>query len=141
MSGNGRPGDRWQEPFWEGLSRGQIMIQRCTADHHQFPGAPQCGRCGRTTEWVPVEGVGTVWSYAVFHHNYLGAFESLLPYPVLLLELAEGARIYAGLHPDEADIPSIGTPVRLEISDYPLGPVPLARTSATDGTREDGRNP
>jgi uncharacterized OB-fold protein len=125
--GAARPGDQWQEGFWDAIDRGEIMIQRCPADHYQFPGGPNCARCGRETRWTPIEGTARIWSSVVFHHRYLDAFSNMLPYPVLLLELSEGPRMYTGLHPEETLEPRVGAAVRLEIVDYPLGPVPMAR--------------
>lgn len=127
MIGHGRPGDQWQTGFWDSIDRGELSIQQCRAGHHQFPGGPICARCGEPCTWVTIHGTATVWSWAVFHHRYLDVFADLLPYTVLLLELDEGPWIYAGLHPKETREPQIGDRARLEIIDYPLGPIPAAR--------------
>lgn len=127
MNRASRPGDRWQEAYWDAIESGDIVIQRCAAGHYQFPGGPDCGRCGSATKWVPIEGTAKVWSSVAFHHRYLDAFIDLLPYAVLLVQLKEGPRIYAGLHPAETSEPPVGATVQLEIVDYPLGPVPIAR--------------
>lgn len=122
-----RPGDRWQAPFWAAVDRGELVVQRCANRHHQLPGGPTCGRCGAAVEWVPSAGAGTVWSWARFHQRYFEALAQALPYLVLVVDLDEGARMICSLHPEEGGIPELGARVQLEVADFPLGRVPLAR--------------
>lgn len=126
-SGRVRFGDLWQEGFWAAVDRGEVVVQRCSNGHHQFPGGPRCVRCGTETVWVPVSGDAAVWSWAVFHHEYFPEFATALPYTVMIVTLDEGPRVYAGLHPEETVRPEIGMRVRLEVTESVFRPVPLAR--------------
>jgi uncharacterized OB-fold protein len=76
---------------------------------------------------VRVEGKGTVWSWAVFHHNYLDEFSPHLPYTVMVVTLEEGVRMCVAPHPDEHRSPLIGDRIQLEIGPYAIRRVPLAR--------------
>lgn len=125
-----RAGDQWQAEYWAGIDRGEILIQRCDAGHHQFPGGPKCARCGAAVQWVPASGWGRVWSWAVFHHGYLEGFEP--PYTVIVVELAEGVRIYA-LPDSESWHPSIGVSVRLEVGEHRGRRVSVARLADPEG--------
>lgn len=122
-----RPGDHWQAPFWEAVDRDELVVQRCANGHHHLPGGPRCGRCGAAVAWVRASGRATVWSWAVFHQRYFDELADALPYPVLVVDLDEGARMFCSVHPDEQGRPAIGDRVRLEVAAFPLGRVPLAR--------------
>ncbi|MEU2683938.1 OB-fold domain-containing protein [Streptomyces hygroscopicus] len=100
--------------FWEGVTRHQLLIQRCLdCAAPRFPWLPGCGRCG-SARWEAVEasGVGTVFSYVVMHHPPFPAFDP--PYAVGLIELAEGVRMVSGITGVPYDKVRIGMPVELE---------------------------
>jgi uncharacterized protein len=94
--------------FWEGVARGQLLIQRCGGcETLRHPPRPMCDRC-QSTEWdtVTASGSGTVYSYVVHHHPPLPGVTT--PHPVLLVELAEGVRLVAqaaiGTDPEDVEI-------------------------------------
>ncbi|MFJ4635974.1 OB-fold domain-containing protein [Streptomyces hygroscopicus] len=100
--------------FWEGVTRHQLLIQRCLdCAAPRFPWLPGCGTCG-SARWEAVEasGVGTVFSYVVMHHPPFPAFDP--PYAVGLIELAEGVRMVSGITGVPYDKVRIGMPVELE---------------------------
>jgi uncharacterized OB-fold protein len=100
--------------FWEGVSRHQLLIQRCeNCGTLRFPWLPGCNSCG-CLEWDTVEaaGEGTVYSYVVMHHPPFPAFDP--PYAVGLVELAEGVRMISNVVGVPYDRVRIGMPVRLE---------------------------
>ncbi|MGW0839501.1 bifunctional MaoC family dehydratase N-terminal/OB-fold nucleic acid binding domain-containing protein [Streptomyces sp. NPDC002787] len=100
--------------FWEGVSRHQLLIQRCAdCATLRLPWLPGCNACG-SPEWDTVEagGDGVVYSYVVMHHPPFPAFDP--PYAVGLIELAEGVRIVSGVTGVPYDKVRIGMPVRLE---------------------------
>ncbi len=79
--------------FWEGLERGELLIQRCAAcGVLRHPPRPACPRC-RRFEWdtLRAAGRGSVHSYVVPHHPRLPAFPE--PYVVALVDLEEGTRL------------------------------------------------
>jgi uncharacterized OB-fold protein len=104
--------------FWEGVSRHELLIQRCTGCRAlRFPWLPGCHACG-SLDWdtVRARGDGTVFSYVVLHHPPFPAFDP--PYAVGLIELAEGVRIVSDVIGVPYDEVRIGMPVRLEFRRY-----------------------
>src|SRR6476661_5716608 len=54
----------------------------------RYPPTTACPWCmSRESQWVPVEGRGTVHSYTEVHHAIQPAFRPFVPYLVLLVEL------------------------------------------------------
>jgi uncharacterized OB-fold protein/acyl dehydratase len=83
--------------FWEGVERGELLIQRCAAcGVLRHPPRPMCPHCG-SLEWdtVRASGRGAVHSYVVPHHPRLPAFPD--PYVVALVDLEEGTRLVTNL--------------------------------------------
>ncbi|WP_323034953.1 Zn-ribbon domain-containing OB-fold protein [Pararhodobacter sp.] len=75
--------------FWQGVTEGQVMIQRCgTCGAHQFPPRPFCLECdAERPDWVVATGQGVVHSVTVSH---------LPPNPgqaMVLIDLKEGPRL------------------------------------------------
>lgn len=131
MTSDGRAGDRWQEAYWEGIERGEIMIQRCESAHPQFPGGPNCASCGAAVAWTKVSGRGWVWSWVVFHHRYLDAFDP--PYTAMIVELEEGVKTFAAPDPDQEIEPWIGAPVELKVGTHRGRRVSIARVTEDEG--------
>ena len=101
--------------WWEGITRGELLIQQCSAcGTLRHPPRPMCGRCQSIT-WgsIAAKGRGQVYSFTVLHHPQFPGYE----YPLVcgLIELEEGTRLVSnvvGCAPDEV---RIGMPVRLSI--------------------------
>jgi hypothetical protein len=54
----------------------------------RYPPGAACFNCGSLdATWIPVEGKGTVFSYAEVHHGIQPAFRERTPYLLLLVEL------------------------------------------------------
>jgi uncharacterized OB-fold protein len=66
-----------------------FRLQRCTACKlFRYPPTTACPWCAEpNSEWVSVEGRGTVHSYTEVHHAIQPAFKQHTPYLVLLVEL------------------------------------------------------
>jgi uncharacterized OB-fold protein len=100
------------EPFHEGLARGELRVARCNGcGRLRFPPRTVCGGCASTEppEWVGVSGRGRVWSFAVFHKQYL-AEGPRVPYNVAVVQLDEGPRLISAVVSDalgdiEVDMP------------------------------------
>ncbi len=102
--------------FWEGVARGELLIQRCAACAAlRHPPRPMCPRC-RSLDWdtLRASGRGTVHSYVVPHHPRLPAFPA--PYVVVLVDLEEGTRLVSNLVDVAVDAVRIGMPVELAIT-------------------------
>jgi len=83
--------------FWEGAARGELLIQQCSAcGSLRHPPRPMCGACG-SLDWdtLRASGRGTVYSFVVYHHPPVPAFD--IPYVVALIELEEGTRLVSNV--------------------------------------------
>lgn len=87
------------QPFWDGLKRRELRIQRCVscAQGVFYPrtGCPGCG--SRTLEWITTAGRGTVHAFTIAHRGVPAAFKGSAPYVVAMVELEEGARLMTNL--------------------------------------------
>jgi uncharacterized OB-fold protein/acyl dehydratase len=102
--------------FWEGVERGELLIQRCVScGELRHPPRPMCPRC-RSLEWdaVRASGRGRVHSYVVPHHPRLPAFPER--YVVALVDLDEGTRLVTNLVDVEPEAVRIGMAVELRIT-------------------------
>ncbi len=84
-------------PWCDGLQRGVLRFQRCAGC-----GAAQtlarfaCTSCGGTQlAWQDASGDGTVYAVTVVQRAPSEAFRALVPYTLLLVDLAEGVRVMA----------------------------------------------
>ena len=107
------------EPFWRGCQERQLVLPWCTAcERFHFYPRPFCPSCDSTAiEWRAVSGKGTVYTFAVVRQPIEEAFVSLVPYVLVIVELAEGVRLLSrltGVDPDEVHC---GMEVRVRFED------------------------
>jgi uncharacterized OB-fold protein len=97
-------------PFWEAAHHRSLIFQRCNdCEYIRWPAAGVCPEClSRSTNWVPVDGVGRVWSNVVYHRAYAPVYKEQIPYPVALVELDCGIRLLTRLVDMEADTDAVG---------------------------------
>jgi hypothetical protein len=102
-------------PFFEAARRHALAVQRCVAcGALRFPARAACNRCmSRETDWVAVAGTGTVFSVAVMHQANHPAFEAMLPYAVVVVELDCGVRMISNVVDCPARDVAIGMPVEV----------------------------
>ncbi len=100
--------------FWEGIERGELLIQRCSCGKLRHPPGPTCPSC-HSLDWDTLEasGRGTVYSYVVAHHPPIPPFS--YPNIIALVELEEGVRLVANLVGVEREQVAVGIPVDCEI--------------------------
>jgi uncharacterized OB-fold protein len=82
-------------PYWEGLTVGELCIQRCRRCRRfqHFP-APVCGACcGMDLGFERVSGRGRVESFVVVEHAAAPFFADRTPYVIAWVELAEQAHL------------------------------------------------
>ncbi len=86
-------------PFWAGAREGRLEFQHCAScGFVRWPAAGVCPEClSRDFAWRPVEPVGTVWSWVVYHRAYSAALRERVPYDVALVELDCGVRLLTRL--------------------------------------------
>lgn len=102
------------QPFWDGVARGQLLMQRCNASGRlQYPPRPVSLVTGRRDlSWVPVSGQGTLYAWTLTHVPWPG-HEHRTPYWCATIELDEGVRMITHLvNVHERELRA-GMPVRL----------------------------
>lgn len=120
-------GDRDSAPWWEALTRHELLLQRCsTCETLRWPARALCGTCGSFSwEWTPSVGSATVatwnvvWSYP--------ASSADVPYVVVVARTDDQADIlmpgcYAG--PQDGSDLRVGMPVRIGFVDVEQGDDP-----------------
>lgn len=102
--------------FWEGCDRGELLLRRCKAcDKRSYYPRRLCPYCGsQHLSWERAAGRGTVYSHSQVCISFYGrAWESQVPYTVVLVDLDEGPRMLSRLVPGSAPVRS-GSRVALE---------------------------
>lgn len=102
-------------PFWDGCAAGELRMQQCSrCALVRYPVSEVCPRClSSNAEWRSLSGRGEVLSSIGFHRAYNPAWADRVPYNVVLVELAEGPRMFSNVLPlDRLDTPA-GTPVHV----------------------------
>jgi uncharacterized OB-fold protein len=110
-------------PFWDGCAANELRLQTCRqCGTIRYPVAETCPAClSEEADWRVMSGRGEVLSAIVFHRAYHAAWEDRVPYNVVLVQLAEGPRMFSNVLPlDRAEIPA-GTPVQAVFDATPEG--------------------
>ena len=103
-------------PFWDACAAGELRLQACLrCGHMRYPIAPICPRClFDGYEWRALSGRGEILSWVYFQRSYNAAWEDRVPYNVVLVQLAEGPRMFSNVMPlDRSDL-RVGMPVDVE---------------------------
>lgn len=121
----------WDAAFWDGASRGKLLIQHCAdCGHLQFYPRPACVACfSPNVGWRESAGTGEVYSYTAVRAPLDAVFKEEVPIYLVDVILAEGVRVLARLAGPEPEALEIGDPVTVELmANEPDGvPVPYAR--------------
>ncbi len=91
--------DADNKEFYDGCARGELWIQRCVdTKKFQFYPRPCSIYTGGKVEWVKSSGRGNVHTFSVIRRNYPEpCFESLTPYVVAMIDVAEGVRMMSNV--------------------------------------------
>jgi uncharacterized OB-fold protein len=120
----------YSEGFWEGVRRGELVVQRCTDCEclRHYP-QPMCADChGTAFDWAPVSGLGAIYSYTVSHSAFHPAWKDHVPYVLATIELDEGIRMITDLLGVDPESIAIGQRVEVYFESMPgQGPVPRFR--------------
>jgi uncharacterized OB-fold protein len=97
-------------PYYAALDDGQFVLQECSVcGRVRYPIAPVCPFCKADAhEWRPVAGRGVVHSWVRYHRPFVSAFEGLVPYVVVTVQLDEGPRLFGRLVGAEENTVNIG---------------------------------
>jgi uncharacterized OB-fold protein len=105
--------------FWEGCRGRELRLQccaRCGSIRH--PPRPMCPQCQSFEyAWQRASGRGTVYTYTIVHGPTLPAFQSQIPYNVVVVRLEEGPFMVSHLVGCAADRIAIGMPVEVVFAD------------------------
>jgi uncharacterized protein len=113
-----KPRPEWtpeSRPYWEGLARHRLMLQRCTGCGRvrHYP-RPMCDAChSMASDWIEASCDATVHSWTVAHHPFHPAFRNGLPYVLITADLPEGVRLLAQLRGAGAENLRPGLPLRV----------------------------
>jgi uncharacterized protein len=111
-----RPSLTHDQQFWfEGLQRGELLIQKCSACATlRHPAGPMCRQC-HSLEWetVAAAGGGNIHSFTVVHYPQIPSIE--YPNPVVLIDLDEGIRVVGNTIDTAPDQMRIGDRVQLVV--------------------------
>jgi uncharacterized protein len=103
------------KPFWDACAEGVLAIQKCTAcGHLRYPAGVACPKClSSQSTWQPVSGLGSIFSFIVFHRAYHPSWEGKTPYNVSLIELAEGPVMLSNVVDVDNATLKVGLPVKV----------------------------
>ena len=81
--------DKENREFFKYCAEGDFRLQKAKKSGLlRYPPTTACPWTGeRDYDWVPVEGKGTVHSYAEVHHPIQPAFREKVPYMILVVDL------------------------------------------------------
>jgi hypothetical protein len=87
--------DESMQPFYAAAQQGQLALPRCRACQAYLAlGTRVCTEClSEETEWQPVSGKGTLFTFGIMHQLYHPGFRDELPYNIAVVELDEGPRL------------------------------------------------
>jgi len=131
----------YSKPYWDGLSKGVIRLQRCS-DCGRCQDFPQ-GRCRHCLStnlgWIDAAGTGALHSYSTVHRAPSPEFARHAPYVVGMVRLPEGVQLMARiLVADESqlrlDMPVHAKPLKFPDDDWVLGFEPDAAAAVTGTT-------
>lgn len=107
--------DDLNRPFWDGCAAGELRLQACVpAGHIRYPTSDVCPIClSAEFDWRAMSGEGEILSWIVFHHAYNPAWADRTPYNVVLVQLAEGPRMFGNVEPLGRTDLAVGAPVRV----------------------------
>jgi uncharacterized OB-fold protein len=107
--------DGLDAPYWEGVRRGELRVQRCRAClGWQWGPEWICHHClSLDLGWETIEGRGAIYSWERVWHPVHPALKDACPYVVVLVELphAGGIRMIGNLLGDPREPVTIGAPV------------------------------
>jgi len=108
-------------PFWTAAKERRLVLQKCgrcgTFNFHPKPWCIECG--SRDLSWTDARPTGTVYSFTISRSvamNYPG-WEKDLPVLMCLVDLDDGARMYAQVTDCSPEAMRIGMRVRVHFED------------------------
>ena len=87
------------QEFFDRCREHQLVLRRCRdCTLFSHPPRPNCPNCASDNlEWVKSQGRGTVYTFTITRQPVSRAFEGLLPWAVVDVELDEGVHFISNL--------------------------------------------
>ena len=118
--------DTESRPFWDAAAQGKMLLGRCRAcgAAHYYPRSI-CPHCfGTDTEWTPMSGRGTIYSYSITRRVDV-------PYVIAYVTLPEGVTVMSNIVECDVDTLHVGQQVELSFRTTEGGQaLPVFRPSA-----------
>lgn len=112
-----------EEPYWDGLAEGRLVLQQCQGcGKWNWPAVWRCGECGSwTQEWREQRLAGSIFTWTRTHHRFGGTEGLTLPFVTALVTLADVPVRLQGLLEGEDVRLAIGAKVGGRIDGTPFG--------------------
>ena len=103
------------QAFWEAANSDKLLYQYCLdCEKPQFVPSSVCRKCHqKNLDWRESSGQGFVFTYSIIHRAPNAAFKDDTPYPIAMVDMAEGFRITANILNCPPERVYIGMPVRV----------------------------
>jgi uncharacterized OB-fold protein len=103
------------ESFYKFISERKLMAAKCRkCGMILVPPRPMCTDCySKDLEWAQLKGEGKLLSYTVIHVSPK-QFESMIPYAVGIVQLAEGPQLPGMIRDIELDKIRVGMKLRVD---------------------------
>lgn len=105
--------------YFEGLRRHELVYQRCdSCQRVLFPLRQVCTGCsGENLSLGTSTGTGTIYSFTTQHRASHPFFSDNVPYTLVLVDMAEGFRVFANLVECPQDHVAVGLSVNAVFDD------------------------
>lgn len=116
--------DEASQAFFDGLRRGELLVQQCESCAMHQLARSRCLRCDSAAlKWVPASGRATLHAFATVCANPGPEFNEGRPYNIAIVALHEGPQIYANVIHCDSDHLRIGMPLTVVMSPIDGGEV------------------
>ncbi len=107
--------------FWEAVSRGELVAQKCTnCNHLQHYPRPLCPECQSSDfSWQPLSGRGHIFSYTISYKAFDRFWADHVPYVIATIELEEGVRMVSDILDLDPGAVAINQKVEVYFEDSP----------------------
>ena len=87
--------DEASQPFFDAAARSKLLLKHCPAcSRYLAPQAEFCDNClSDGIAWKEASGRGTIYSFIINHQVSHPGFAAVVPYNIVVVELAEGPRL------------------------------------------------
>lgn len=111
--------NRDSEPYWASARTHALALQRCEqCEQFRFYPSLSCTFCGSLdSEWVPISGRGTVYTFSTVYRGPGSPFADLLPLVVAMVTLDEGPSMMTNIVDCATEDVRIGMPVEITYED------------------------